>query len=51
MTVTQKDQNAIGDTANFDMRANVVTLLGNVVVTRGQDVLRVSGWWSISPPA
>jgi lipopolysaccharide export system protein LptA len=40
VTVTQKDQNAIGDTATFDMRANVVTLMGNVVVTRGQDVLR-----------
>ena len=40
VTVIQKDQNAQGDTGIFDMRANTVTLLGNVVVTRGQDVVR-----------
>jgi lipopolysaccharide export system protein LptA len=40
VTVIQKDQNAQGDTGVFDMRANTVTLVGNVVVTRGQDVLR-----------
>jgi len=40
VTVTQKDQNASGDAAIFNMRENVVTLTGNVVVTRGQDVLR-----------
>jgi lipopolysaccharide export system protein LptA len=40
VTVIQKDQNAQGDTGLFDMRANTVTLVGNVVVTRGQDVLR-----------
>jgi lipopolysaccharide export system protein LptA len=40
VTVTQKEQTAIGDNAVFDMRANVVTLTGNVVVTRGSDVLR-----------
>jgi lipopolysaccharide export system protein LptA len=40
VTVTQKDQNAQGDSGIFDMRANTVTLVGNVVVTRGQDVLR-----------
>jgi lipopolysaccharide export system protein LptA len=40
VTVIQKDQTALGDSAIFDMRANVVTLLGNVVVTRGADVLR-----------
>jgi lipopolysaccharide export system protein LptA len=40
VTVTQKDQHATGDTVSFDMRANVVTLMGNVVVTRGSDVLR-----------
>jgi lipopolysaccharide export system protein LptA len=40
VTVTQKDQHATGDTVSFDMRANVVTLTGNVVVTRGSDVLR-----------
>jgi lipopolysaccharide export system protein LptA len=40
VSVTQKEQNAIGDNAVFDMKANVVTLTGNVVVTRGSDVLR-----------
>ena len=40
VSVTQKEQNATGDTAIFDMRANTVTLVGNVIVTRGQDVLR-----------
>ena len=38
--VTQNDQTATGDRADFDMRSNTVTLKGNVVVTRGQDVLR-----------
>jgi lipopolysaccharide export system protein LptA len=40
VTVIQKDQNAAGDSAIFNMRENTVTLTGNVVVTRGQDVLR-----------
>ena len=40
VTVVQKDQNAAGDAAIFNMRDNIVTLTGNVVVTRGQDVLR-----------
>ncbi len=40
VTVTQNGQNAFGDTASFDMRANLVTLTGNVVVTQGSDVLR-----------
>jgi len=40
VTVVQKDQNATGDTATFNMRENTVTLVGNVVVARGQDVLR-----------
>jgi lipopolysaccharide export system protein LptA len=38
--VVQKDQNATGDAATFNMRENTVTLVGNVVVTRGTDVLR-----------
>jgi lipopolysaccharide export system protein LptA len=38
--VVQKDQNATGDAAIFNMRDNTVTLTGNVVVTRGQDILR-----------
>jgi lipopolysaccharide export system protein LptA len=40
VVVVQKDQNAAGDAATFDMRENTVTLVGNVVVTRGADVLR-----------
>ena len=40
MVVTQKDQTATGDTGLFDMRTNTVTLIGNVVVTQGQNVLR-----------
>jgi lipopolysaccharide export system protein LptA len=40
IVVAQKEQNATGDTAVFNMRENTVTLTGNVVVTRGQDVLR-----------
>jgi lipopolysaccharide export system protein LptA len=38
--VTQKDQNATGDAAIFNMKENIVTLIGNVVVTRAQDILR-----------
>jgi lipopolysaccharide export system protein LptA len=40
VVVIQKDQNATGDAATFDMRENTVTLVGNVVVTRGSNVLR-----------
>ena len=38
--VTQKDQIATGDTAHFDMRANTVTLNGNVTVTQGKNVMK-----------
>jgi lipopolysaccharide export system protein LptA len=38
--VTQKDQTAVGDTGIFDMKSNTVTLNGNVVVTRSNDVVR-----------
>jgi lipopolysaccharide export system protein LptA len=40
VVITQKDQVATGDLGEFDMRSNMFTLTGNVVVTRGQDVLR-----------
>ena len=40
VTVVQKDQNAAGDSATFNMRENTVMLTGNVIVTRGQDILR-----------
>lgn len=37
--VTQKDQIATGDTAHFDMRANTVTLNGNVTVIQGKNIM------------
>ena len=40
VVVNQKDQTATGDNADYDMRSNVVTLTGNVVVTQGKNVLR-----------
>jgi lipopolysaccharide export system protein LptA len=42
VTVTQKDQTATGDTGLFDMQANTVTLVGNVVVSQGRNVIRGS---------
>ena len=38
--VTSKDQKATGDRADFDMKSNVVTLFGNVVVTQGPNVMK-----------
>ena len=38
--VIQKDQTATGDTGLFDMKSNTVTLLGNVVVSQGPNVMR-----------
>jgi lipopolysaccharide export system protein LptA len=40
VVVTQKEQTATGDTAEFEMKANTATLIGNVVVTKGPDVMR-----------
>ncbi len=40
VTVKQKDQTATGSNGVFDMKTNTVTLIGNVVVTQGQNVLR-----------
>ena len=40
VVVTQKDHTATGDTGLFDMHANTVTLLGNVMVSQGQNVMR-----------
>jgi lipopolysaccharide export system protein LptA len=40
VVVVQKDQHATGESALFNMRDNTVTLTGNVVVVKGQDVLR-----------
>jgi lipopolysaccharide export system protein LptA len=38
--VTQKEQTATGDMGLFDLKANTVTLIGNVVVSQGQNVLK-----------
>lgn len=43
--ITQKDQTATGDTGLFDMKSNSVTLIGNVVVTQGQNVVRGDRLW------
>jgi lipopolysaccharide export system protein LptA len=40
VTVVTKDQNAQGDLGVFDMKANTITLSGNVVVSQGQNVMR-----------
>ena len=40
VVVTQKDQIATGDGGDYDVKTNIVTLTGNVVLTKGQDVLR-----------
>jgi lipopolysaccharide export system protein LptA len=38
--VVQKEQTATGDHGDFDMRKNTVTLMGNVVVAKGDNILR-----------
>lgn len=38
--VTQKDQTVTGETGEFDMKSNTVTMRGNVVLTKGENVLR-----------
>jgi lipopolysaccharide export system protein LptA len=38
--VSQKDQRAVGDRAEFDMRSNTVTLIGNVIITNAENVVR-----------
>jgi len=38
--VTQKDQTATGDKGLFDMKTNTVTLLNNVTVSQGPNVVR-----------
>jgi lipopolysaccharide export system protein LptA len=40
VVVKQKNQTATGDNGVFDMRANTVTLLGNVVISQCQNVVR-----------
>jgi lipopolysaccharide export system protein LptA len=38
--VTQKDQTASGDNGVYDLKANTLTMTGNVVVTQGQNVMK-----------
>ena len=40
VVVTQKEQTATGELGIFDMKANTVTLTGNVMMTQGKNVLR-----------
>ena len=40
VTVVQKEQTATGDRALFDMKSNTVTLIGNVLVSQGPNVMR-----------
>jgi lipopolysaccharide export system protein LptA len=38
--VTQKDQTATGNEGIFDMRANTVTMQGNVLISQGTNIIR-----------
>lgn len=38
--ITQQGRCATGDRAEFDMRTNTVTMTGNVVIAKGDDVVR-----------
>ena len=40
VVVTQKDQVVTGETAVFDTKANMLTMIGGVVLTQGKNVLR-----------
>jgi lipopolysaccharide export system protein LptA len=40
VVVTQKDQVVTGNTAVFDTKSNLITMLGGVVLTQGKNVLR-----------
>ena len=40
VVVTQKDQIVTGETAVFDTRTNLITMLGGIVLTQGKNVLR-----------
>jgi lipopolysaccharide export system protein LptA len=40
VVVTQKEQTVTGDAGEFEMRTNTVTVTGNVVVTKSENVMR-----------
>jgi lipopolysaccharide export system protein LptA len=39
VTVVSKDQNASGELGIYDLKANTITLTGNVVITQGKNVM------------
>jgi lipopolysaccharide export system protein LptA len=43
--LTQKDQTATGDNGVYDVKANTFTLVGDVVLTQGQNVVRGDRLW------
>ncbi|MCC7348312.1 MAG: LPS ABC transporter substrate-binding protein LptA [Variibacter sp.] len=45
VVVTQKDQTATGEDGVYDMKNNSMTLIGNVVVMQGQNVIRGDRLW------
>ncbi|MBX6424521.1 MAG: LPS ABC transporter substrate-binding protein LptA [Variibacter sp.] len=45
VVVTQKDQTATGDSGVFDVESNTLVLIGNVVLTQGQNVVRGDRLW------
>ena len=45
VVVTQKDQTATGDTGVFDMKTNTVTLIGNVLISQGLNVVKGDRLW------
>lgn len=40
VVVTQKDQKASAEKGVFDMKTNTITLVGNVVISQGQNIIR-----------
>jgi lipopolysaccharide export system protein LptA len=40
VVVTQKDQKAVAEKGFFDMKTNMITLVGNVVISQGKNVIR-----------
>ena len=40
VVVTQKDQVVTGESAVFDTKSNMITMLGGIVLTQGKNVLR-----------
>jgi lipopolysaccharide export system protein LptA len=40
VVVLQKDQKASGDTGIFEMKSNTVTLLGNVIISQGPNIVK-----------